>query len=90
MALFVGVVEIDCGTLILIGLLTRLAITPLLVDICAALYSTKIITLAQIAVWSTPHETRPDISMLFGPVFPLLVGRSNELRVRSTSLRIWR
>lgn len=74
MAPFVGVVEIDCGTLILIGLSTRLAAIPLLVDTCAALYSTKIVTPAQIGVWSTPPEARPYLSMLFGPVFQLLVG----------------
>lgn len=74
MAPFVGVVEIDCGTLILVGLSTRLAAISLLVDTCAALYSTKIVTPAQIGVWSTPHEARPYLSMLFGPVFQLLVG----------------
>src|SRR6185295_12613846 len=45
MAPFVGIVEIVCGTLLLIGLLTRLASIPLLIDISAALYSTKIVTL---------------------------------------------
>src|SRR6202161_3616322 len=44
MAPFVGVVEIVCGTLLLIGLITRLATMPLLVDIAVALYSTKIAT----------------------------------------------
>ena len=33
MAPFVGVVEIVCGTLLLIGFLTRLATVPLLIDI---------------------------------------------------------
>src|SRR5215472_9676373 len=47
MAPFVGVVEIVCGTLVLIGLLTRLATIPLLIDICVALYSTKIVTFAK-------------------------------------------
>src|SRR5438094_2633882 len=42
MAPFVDVVEIVCGTLLLIGLLTRLATVPLLIDIAVALYSTKI------------------------------------------------
>src|SRR5437879_2205798 len=41
MAPFVAVVEIVCGTLLLLGLLTRLATIPLLLDICVALYSTK-------------------------------------------------
>ena len=46
MAPFVGVVEIVCGTLLLIGFLTRLATVPLLIDIAVALYSTKIVTLS--------------------------------------------
>ena len=37
MAPFVGVVEIVCGTLLLIGFLTRLATVPLLIDICSGL-----------------------------------------------------
>jgi uncharacterized membrane protein YphA (DoxX/SURF4 family) len=44
---FVGVVEIVCGTLLLVGLLARLDTIPLLVDICVAWYSTKIGTLAK-------------------------------------------
>ena len=74
MAPFVGVVEIVCGTLLLIGLLTRLASIPLLIDICVALYSTKIVTLAKNGLWSTLHEARTDISMLLGLLFLLLVG----------------
>jgi putative oxidoreductase len=74
MAPFVGVVEIICGVLLLIGLLTRLAAIPLLFDICVALYSTKIVTLAKNGLWSTLHEARTDISMLLGLIFLLLVG----------------
>jgi len=74
MAPFVGVVEIVCGTLLLIGLLTRLAAIPLLVDICVALYSTKLITFGKNGLWSTLHEARTDVSMLLGLVFLLLVG----------------
>jgi putative oxidoreductase len=74
MAPFVGVVEIVCGSLLLIGLMTRLAAIPLLIDICVALYSTKIVTLAKNGFWSTLHEARTDVSMLLGLVFLLLVG----------------
>lgn len=74
MAPFVGVVEIVCGTLLLVGLLTRLAAVPLLIDISVALYSTKIVTLAKNGLWSTLQEARTDVSMLLGLVFLLLVG----------------
>src|ERR1041385_455875 len=42
MAPFVGVVEIVCGALIVIGLLTRLASIPLIIDITLAIITTKI------------------------------------------------
>jgi putative oxidoreductase len=74
MAPFVGVVEIVCGSLLLIGLITRLAVTPLLIDICVALYSTKIVTLPKNGFWGTLHEARTDVSMLLGLVFLLLAG----------------
>jgi len=74
MAPFVGVVEILCGTLLLIGLLTRLAAIPLVIDICVALYSTKIVTLAKNGIWSTLHEARTDASTLLGLIFLLMVG----------------
>jgi putative oxidoreductase len=74
MAPFVGVVEIVCGTLLLTGMLTRLAGIPLVIDICVALYSTKIITLGKNGIWSTLHEARTDVSMLLGLIFLLVVG----------------
>jgi uncharacterized membrane protein YphA (DoxX/SURF4 family) len=74
MAPFVGVVEIVCGALLLIGLMTRLAAIPLLIDICVALYSTKIVVLAKNGFWGTLHEARTDVSMLLGLIFLLLVG----------------
>jgi uncharacterized membrane protein YphA (DoxX/SURF4 family) len=64
MAPFVGVVEIVCGALLLVGLITRLASIPLLIDICVALYSTKIVTVAKNGLWSALHEARTDLSMV--------------------------
>jgi putative oxidoreductase len=74
LAPFVGVVEIVCGSLLLIGLVTRLATVPLLIDIAVAIYSTKIFTFAKNGFWGTLHEARTDVSMLLGLVFLLLVG----------------
>ncbi len=39
MAPFVGVIEIVCGTLLVLGLLTRLAAIPLIIDISVAISS---------------------------------------------------
>lgn len=74
MAPFIGVTEIICGALILVGLFTRLACVPLFIDICVALYSTKIVTFMKNGFWGTLHEARTDVSMLLGLIFLLIVG----------------
>jgi uncharacterized membrane protein YphA (DoxX/SURF4 family) len=71
---FVGVVEIVCGMLLIIGLFTRLAAIPLIIDISVAIITTKIPMLAKAGFWSMAHETRTDYCMLLGLVFLLLVG----------------
>jgi putative oxidoreductase len=84
---FVGVVEIVCGTLILLGLLTRLATIPLIIDMLVAILSTKIPillghgfwgfslrNLPYYGFWGMVHEARTDFSMLLGSVFLLIVG----------------
>jgi len=48
---FVGVVEIVCGALIILGLLTRLAAIPLIIDISVAILSTKIPILLGHGFW---------------------------------------
>ncbi len=74
LAPFVGTVEIVCGTLILVGLATRLAAMPLLAVILVALYSTKIVAFTKLGFWGTLHEARTDVSMLLGLLFLLFVG----------------
>jgi uncharacterized membrane protein YphA (DoxX/SURF4 family) len=71
---FVGVVEIVCGTLLVLGLLTKLASIPLLIDICTAIATTKIPMLMKQGFWAMAHETRTDFSMLLGLIFLLIVG----------------
>jgi putative oxidoreductase len=71
---FVGVVEIVCGTLLIIGLFTRRAMIPLLIDISAAVATTRIPMLSRVGFWSTVQEARTDYCMLLGLVFLLLVG----------------
>lgn len=81
MAHLVGVVEIGCGVLLLLGLLTRLAAIPLLVDIVVAIATTKIPLLwratavsSKVGFWSMQAEARTDFAMLMGLVFLLLAG----------------
>jgi putative oxidoreductase len=55
---FVGVVELICGALIVIGLFTRLAAIPLIVIMIVALVS----------------EARADLTMLLGALYLLIEG----------------
>jgi putative oxidoreductase len=74
MAPFVGMVEIVCGFLILLGLLTRLASIPLLITIGVAIGTTKIPLLLRSGFWPMEAEARTDYSMVMGLLFLLLAG----------------
>jgi uncharacterized membrane protein YphA (DoxX/SURF4 family) len=71
---FVGVVEIVCGGLVLVGLITRLAAAPLVIDMVVALLSTKLPILLGDGFWKMAHESRTDWAMLLGSLFLLWVG----------------
>jgi uncharacterized membrane protein YphA (DoxX/SURF4 family) len=84
---FVAIVEILFGTMILFGLLTRLATVPLIINMLVAIISTKIpillghgfwgFSMRQLpyyGVWGMAHESRTDFSMLLGSLFLLIVG----------------
>jgi uncharacterized membrane protein YphA (DoxX/SURF4 family) len=74
LAPFVGGIEIVCGTLIIVGLLTRIAAIFLFVNMLVAIYSTKIPILIDKGFWAMAHEARTDWSMLLGSLFLLIVG----------------
>jgi uncharacterized membrane protein YphA (DoxX/SURF4 family) len=75
-----GTVEIIFGSLVLIGVLTRLACLPLLVDICFAIGLTKLRELQSggflgvSGFWGMAHDVRTDWSMLLGLLFLLISG----------------
>jgi putative oxidoreductase len=71
---FVGGVEIVCGVLVLLGLLTRLAAVPLIAIMLVAITSTKIPILLERGFWAMAHEARTDFSMLLGSIFLLIAG----------------
>ena len=84
-ASFVGVVEIGCGALVLLGLLTRLATIPLIIDMLMAIATTKIPLFFgtgpepnpmgdQYGFWAGLHQGRLDFAMLLGAIFLLVVG----------------
>jgi putative oxidoreductase len=103
MSPFVGMVEIVCGSLIIFGLLTRLAAIPLIIDMCVALISTKLPILLGHGFWrfglsklpsygfrSRTHEARTDFAMLLGSIFLLIVGAgawSLDMRPASNTLQ---
>lgn len=74
LAPFVGVVEIVGGSLLLLGLLTRLAAIPLIIDMLVAITTTKVPILLKDGFWKMAHEARTDWSMLLASIFLLLVG----------------
>ena len=71
---FVGSFEIVCGTLILLGLLTRLASIPLIIIMLVAIATTKLEILTQKGFWEMMHESRTDWAMLLGSIFLLIRG----------------
>jgi putative oxidoreductase len=85
---FVGAVEIICGSLIIIGLLTRLAAVPLVIIMIVAIISTKLPVLVghdvgmfhlpadmkRFGFWSVMHESRADLTMLLGCIYLAIVG----------------
>jgi uncharacterized membrane protein YphA (DoxX/SURF4 family) len=87
MAPFVGGVETVCGLLVFVGLLTRVAAVPLVIDMLVAIASTKVPILIGRGYWlfSRPsgagrgllgalHEARTDLSMLLCALFLAAVG----------------
>lgn len=71
---FVGIFEIICGVLILIGLLTRLASIPTLVIMIVAIISTKIGMLSESGFWQMMHSGRTDLAMLLGSLYLIING----------------
>jgi len=83
----VGLVEIACGALIVVGLLTRLAVVPLIVVMLVAIVSTKVPIwlghdlwifhvpkMARLGFWSMAHEARTDVVMLLTLLYLLVEG----------------
>ena len=71
---FVGVVEILCGALLILGIRTAMAAVPLLVVISVAIATTKWPMLRHQGFWAAMHEARVDLCMFFGLIAILLLG----------------
>jgi putative oxidoreductase len=77
-----GLFEIACGVLILVGLLSRLAAIPMIINMVGALLITKLAILwgdaplykAASGGWDFLRESRVDLAMLCGSLFLFVVG----------------
>ncbi len=74
LAWFVAIFEVVCGTLILLGLLTRLSVVPLLVIMITAIITTKIPILNDKGFWFMAHAARTDFAMTLLLLFLLIYG----------------
>lgn len=86
-ATFVGVWEIICGILLLLGFITRFAALAMLINMTVAIIVTKIPIafgesfgpfvlreLKSYGFWSMAHEMRTDFAMWLGSLFLLISG----------------
>jgi uncharacterized membrane protein YphA (DoxX/SURF4 family) len=71
---FVGTFEIICGSLLLLGLFTRIASIPLIIIMLVAIGTTKADVLAKEGFWEMLHGSRTDWAMLLGSVFLFIKG----------------
>lgn len=86
MSPFDAVFEAGCGILLVLGLLTRLAAIPMIVDMVVAILSTKIPLLLGTSplppppvppvsgFWAVLHEVRSEYAQLLGALYLLIAG----------------
>ena len=73
-AYFAGTFEIICGTLILLGLVTRLASIPFFIIMMTAFVTTKWPILMDKGFWTMAHEYRTDFAMTFLLIYLFISG----------------
>ena len=84
-AYFVGAIEVLCGALLVLGLFTRLAALPLVVDMMVALVTTKVpflfgagpepvAALPKTGFWAFAYQARLDVTMLAACTYIVAVG----------------
>ena len=76
-AYFTGAFEIICGSLILLGFITRLASVPLLIIMITAFITTKWPILMTKGFWPWAHEYRTDFAMTLLLIYLIIYGSGN-------------
>ena len=90
LAPFVGIFEIVCGTLILIGLFTRLSAIPTLIIMIVAILTTKAEVLANDGFWEMMHGSRTDWAMLLGSIYLIIKGGGNWSGDKILMHKLWK
>jgi uncharacterized membrane protein YphA (DoxX/SURF4 family) len=90
MSPFDAVFEAGCGILLMLGLLTRLAAIPMIIDMVVAILSTKIPMLLGTSplplppvppvsgFWAVLHEVRSEYAQLLGTIYLLVAGPGRQ------------
>lgn len=73
-AYFAGTFEIICGSLVLLGLFTRLAAIPLFIVMMTAFVTTKWPILMDKGFWTMAHEYRTDFAMTLLLIYLFIYG----------------
>jgi putative oxidoreductase len=100
LAYAVGTTEVVCGALLIVGLLTRLAALPLIVDMVVAIATTKIpllfgagpepvAAMPKTGLWAFAYQARLDITMLMSCGFLVAVGAGLWSLDAARSRRRW-
>jgi uncharacterized membrane protein YphA (DoxX/SURF4 family) len=71
---FDGAFEIVCGTLLLVGLFTRIAVIPMIINMMVAIYTTKFPVLLKDGFWKMAHAALLDYAVLLGLISLLIAG----------------
>ncbi|GGI23367.1 MULTISPECIES: DoxX family protein [Pedobacter] len=71
---FTGAFEILCGTLVILGLLIRMAVIPLIIIMAVAFIETKWPILIGKDFWSFAHEYRTDLLVTVLLIYLLVYG----------------
>jgi putative oxidoreductase len=71
---FVASFEVLCGALILVGLLTRLAVLPIIIIMISAIVLTKFPILIEENFWVMMYLSKIDFAMLIGALFLFIEG----------------
>ena len=69
-----GLIEVVCGSMLIVGFLTRLATMPLIITMLTAIFSLGGHIYKASGFWAMAHETRTDYAMLLACLFLLAVG----------------